>query len=563
MPNFLDVHKLMRQLSTGQINRREFVTRATALGMSAAAIPSFARAAQNDTSATPPAEVATVEGAGVRGGKLVVALNSDIASLDLMFGSATINRDIMGHVYEFLFTMGEGSIYIPDLAQGMEISEDGKTFTITLRQGVLFHNGKEMTADDVIASLGRWQRMTQRGSSILADMVSLTAPDPYTVELVFSQPNGGFLYGIGHYGGLLGILPSEIVAAHYDEANTETPDSQITDVAEAIGTGPYKVTEWVTDSAVKMLRFEEYSAREEPENGRGGKRFAYADEIEFIPVPDPTTRLNGLIAGEYHLAYDLAPAQYEQVASDPSLVPIIVKPGSKAVGVFNKQKGPFTEQKLRQAALAATNPFEVMAGAVDNAEFYGTFASLAGPEWEFWYTEESAEKYETRDVELAKQLVAESGYDGSPLRWITTREQDYMYRSALVAQAQWAEAGINVELVVSDWPTVLDNRENPDAYEIFSTGIGFSGDPLGTSAYTPDWPGWTTSEGVTSAYNALIRETDENKRKELWIQLQRAFYEEVPYVQFGERYTFRASRSEVKGLTGSQDFRVWNVWIEG
>lgn len=562
MPNYLDVHKLMREFSTGRMNRKEFVTRVTALGLSAAAVPSFVRAAQADTSATPPLDPVVVEGEGVQGGTLVVALNSDIASLDLMFGSATINRDIMGHVYEFLFTMGEGSLYIPDLAADMQVSEDGRTFTITLRQGVPFHNGKEMTSEDVVASMGRWQRMTQRGSSILADMVSLAAVDPYTVEIAFSEPNGGFLYGIGHYGGLLGIMPSEIVELHYDEANTETPDSQITDVAEAIGTGPYQVTEWVTDRAVKMVRFENYAAREEPENGRGGKRFAYADEIEFVPVPDPTTRLNGLVAGEYHLAYDLAPAQYEQVVSDPNLVPIIVKPGSKAVGVFNKQKGPFADQKLRQAALAATNPFEVMAGAVDNAEFYATFASLAGPEWEFWYTEESAEKYETQDVELARQLVSESGYDGTPLRWITTREQDYMYRSALVAQQQWAEAGINVELVVSDWPTVLDNRENPDAFEIFSTGIGFSGDPLGTSAYTPDWPGWTTSEGVTSSYEALIRETDENVRKELWIELQRAFYEEVPYIQFGERYTFRASRSDVKGLSGSQDFRVWNVWIE-
>src|SRR5690606_33150637 len=119
-----------------------------------------------------------------------------------------------------------------------------------------------------------------------------------------------------------------------------------------------------------------------------------------------------------------------------------------------------------------------------------------------------------------------------PLRWITTREQDYMYRSALVAQQQWAEAGINVELVVSDWPTVLDRRADPEAYEIFSTGIGFSGDPLGTSAYTPNWPGWTPPGGVTEAYEALIVETDPDRRRELWIDLQTAFYEEVPYIQF-------------------------------
>lgn len=617
MASYLVVHRLMRQLATGELSRREFIKRTAALGFTVPAIASFLAACGSDSDEDPtPEEPSTgsdttptdageaestaeeeepeataeepgaattsepeataeepeaattsepepaAEGEGVRGGKLVVALNTDLASLDLMFGSATINRDLMGHVYEYLFTMGDGNVYIPDLAEDMEISDDGKTFTIILRQGVMFHNGDEMTADDVLASMERWRRMTQRGDSILSDLDSVTATDDYTIELVFTESNGGFLYGIGHYGGLFGVFPQKIVEKHYDESAGEDPDSQITDVADAIGTGPYMVTEWVPDRSLVMARFEDYSARDEPVNGRGGMRHAYVDEIEFIPVPDPTTRLNGLIAGEYHLAYDLAPAQYEQVESDPNLVSYIIKPGTKAVAVFNKQKGPFTDQKLRQAVLAATDPIEVMTGAVDNPKFYATIASLAGPEWEFWYTEEGAENYGNRDVERAKQLVAETEYKGEPLRWITTREQDYMYRAALVAQQQWADAGINIELVVSDWPTVLTNREDPDAYEIFSTGIGFSGDPLGTSAYTSNWPGWTTSEGIIGAYDALIRETDEDTRKELWIDLQRAFYEEVPYIQFGERYAFRAARAEVKGFTGQQDFMVWNVWIE-
>ncbi|MDQ4045127.1 MAG: ABC transporter substrate-binding protein [Chloroflexota bacterium] len=559
MPGYLEIQRLMQQFATGGLSRRAFIARAMALGFTASAATSFMAAAQSDESGTPAAGAG--EGEGIRGGTLIVALNSDLASLDLMFGTPTINRDVMGHVYEFLFTMGEGNIYIPHLAEDMQISEDGTVFTITLRQGVPFHNGEEMTSADVVASLERWQRMTSRGASILENLETMTAIDDYTVELRFLLPNGGFLYGIGHYGGLAGIMPKSVIDAHYNP-DAEEPDTQITDVENAIGTGPYVVTEWVTDRSVDMVRFENYAMRNEPPNGRGGARYAYADELQFVPVPDPTTRLNGLIAGEYHIAYQLEPAQYEQVQSDPGLIPYIIRPGSKPVAVFNKQKGPFTSQALRQAALAATDPVEVMAGTVDHPDFYATMASLAGPEWEFWYTEVGKELYETRDVELAIQLVEESGYDGSPLRWVTTRDYDYMYRSALVAQQQWAEAGINVELTVTDWPSVLVARDDPDAYEVFSTGIGFGGDPLGTSAYTPDWPGWTTSPGVTGAYEALVVETDQERRKELWIELQRAFYEEVPYIQFGELYTLRATRTEAQGFPDSQDFRVWNVWLE-
>jgi peptide/nickel transport system substrate-binding protein len=493
--------------------------------------------------------------------KLVVALAGDLVSADLMWGTPTINRDLMGHVIEYLFTMSEGNEYIPDLAEVFEVSEDGMSFTIPLRQGVPFHNGKEMTSEDVIASLGRWERMTQRGASLMETNTRLEAADDYTIELEFSEPNGGLLFGLGHYGGLAGIFPSEVVEKYYNEAEDE--DEQITDAADVIGTGPYVHYEWIADRSVVFRRFEDYAMRDEPVDGRGGARHAYATEIEFIPVPDATTRLNGLIAGEYHISYDVAPAQFQQVESDQNLESYIIRPGSKVVAVFNKQRGPFTDVRLRQAALAASNCDEVMTGAVDDAEFYGVFASLAGPEWEFWYTEVGEEYFNQADVERARELIAETDYDGEVLRWITTRDFDYMYRSALVAQQQWGEAGLNIELVVSDWPTVITNRSDPEVYEIFSTGIGFAGDPLGTSAYTNNWPGWTPEGRITAAYEELIREADPDVRKSLWEDLQLAFYEEVPYVQFGERYTLRATRSEVNGFTNRPDFFVWNIWLEG
>lgn len=588
MPSLFEVNKLMHQVMSGQLSRRDFVKRLTALGFTVPAISAFlAACGDSNTSApptaaaggtTPPSGTETTsatagetpsasdsgnaasQGEGKRGGVLKVALNTDLASADIMWGSPDINRDVMGHVYEYLYTMSEGNDYIPDLAEGdMEVSTDGKEFTIKLRQGVTFHNGKEMTSADVVASLERWRRMTSRGQAILENLASLTRPDDYTVKFTFTEPNGGLLFALGHYGGLAVVLPAEIVEKYYDPVSNE--DKEIAE-QDAIGTGPYKLQQWVRDSVITLVRNENYTPREEPSDGRGGKRHAYVDEIHLIPVPDANTRLNGLISGEYHLSYSVAPAQYEQVAGDPNLTAFIIKPGSKAVAVFNKKLGPFTDQRLRQAALAATDPFEVMAGAVDDDQFYACFASLAGPEWSFWYTEVGKELYETRDLDRAKRLLEESGYSGEKLRWITTRDFDYMYRTALVASEQWAEAGFNIELIVSDWPTVVSNRSKPEEYEIFSTGIGFAGDPLGTSAYRPDWPGWTTSPGVTGAAEALITETDPAKRKKLWEDLQRAFYEEVPYIQFGELYTFRAARTEVKNFSSRSDLMLWNVWLD-
>jgi peptide/nickel transport system substrate-binding protein len=524
----------------------------------ATATPDTTAAATPMSPASTPAPAGADDDPARYGGTLRVALNTDLASVDMMWGTPNINRDVMGHVYEFLFTMGEGNVYIPDLAEAFEVSADGLTYTIPLRRGVLFHNGKEMTSADVVASLERWERMTSRGQAMLATKESIEAEDEYTVVIQTSRPVGAMLYGLGHYGGLAVIYPLEVVEKYYDDASGD--DQQIMD-EDAIGTGPYMLDEWIRDNVIRLRRFEEYVAREEAIDGRGGRRHAYADVIEMTPVPDATTLLNAVIAGEYDIAYQIAPALYDQVVADPNIEPFIIKPGSKAVAVFNKQKGPFTDQTLRQAALAATDPYEVMEGTIDNPEFYATFASLAGPEWADWYTEVGSEYY-GRDLDRARELIAQTDYNGETLRWITTREFDYMYRSALIASEQWADIGLNVELVVSDWPTVITNRSDPDAYEIFSTGIGFAGDPTGTSAYTPTWPGWTTSPGVTGAHDAILEETDPQRRFELWEDLQAAFYEEVPYIQFGEIYTLRAARSNAHGFTNRPDFMVWNVWLE-
>ncbi len=605
MPTSRDVSEAMQRLVTGEYSRRDFVKRLTAVGFTASAVAAFLAAcggssSKATTTSAPSASTATSAATAASGGgsatattasgssttpaatqaasaattpvggadqgqgkpfdTLTVALNSDLASADIMWGTPNINRDVMGHVYEYLYTMSEKYTYIPMLAEtDMDISADGKTFTIPLRKGVKFHNGSDFTSKDALASLERWHRMTSRGKTILANLDNMSAPDDNSVQLVFTKANGGLLYGLGHYGGLAAMLPKDIIDKYYDASTKE--DKEIKD-ADAIGTGPYKLKEWVRDSSITLEKYDGYAARTEAPDGRGGQRYGYASTIKLIPVQDPTTRLNGLVSGEYDVTYQAAPAQYDQIKSDPNLNPIIIKPGSKAVAVFNKKQGPFTDQKLRQAALAATNPQEVMAGTIDNDNFYACFASLAGPEWAFWYTEVDKELYDQNDIAKAKQLLSESSYKGEKLRWITTKDYDYMYRSALVASKEWEKAGFNIELVVTDWPTVVTNRSKPDAYEIFSTGIGFSGDPLGTSAYTPNWPGWTTSPMVTESDASLVIETDPDKRKALWETLQKGFYEEVPYIQFGEMYALRASRKNVHNYQARPDLMLWNVWVE-
>lgn len=594
----------------GRLDRRAFVARAAALGFSASAIgallaacgsssaggtptgvppattaPTSAAVGGAATTAVPVATTAPAASAAAstssasgpvtgaptsivsskpvkRGGTLKIAMPSDITGLDIQFGTATATLQTLSHMYEYLFTIDEKRKFVPMLAEKLDVAPDGKTFTLVVRKGVKFHNDTEMTADDVIASIGRWQRTSSRAKVLLKDMTSITATAPYTVTMLFKEPNGALFPAMGTPNQQLVVFPKTIIEKNRDASGK---DLQIKD-KDVIGTGPYRLQEWVPDRSLKLARFEGYVARTDPSNGLGGKRQANVDVIEFIPVTDDQTRFNGLTSGEYHIAYTLAPALYDQVKANNAIVPYIVKPGSGIVGVFNKKVGPFTEsengRKLRQAALFATDPAKVLAGSVDNPNFTRLSPGLAGPEWEFWYNDAGKEIYGKRDLDKAKKLMTEAGYKGEEIRWITTKDYDYMYRSALVASEQMKEAGFNVKVIVQDWPTVITNTDKPEAYEIFSTGIGFVGDPTGTAAFTPEWSGWNTSTRNAANYQALIRETDPAKRKALFVEQQQIFWEEVPYMRWGDNFSFRAWRKEVQGMSEPSEFFAWNTWLD-
>jgi peptide/nickel transport system substrate-binding protein len=491
---------------------------------------------------------------------LRVASGQEPPGLDIMWQTANITQDIMQHVYEFLFTMDGNLEFKPMLAEKMDVSADGKTFTIALRKGVLFHNGKEMTAEDVIASMNRWVRLDSRAQGFMKDKDAITAPDKYTVVVKFKQPNGAFLSAIAIHNNVLAIMPKEIVEKYW---SPDPRGTEITDPADMIGTGPYKVKEWKRDQYVSLVKFDTYAARSEAPSGMWGKRTAYADEIRFMTVKDDQTRLNGLIGGEYDVAHVLNPAQHAQVKANPNMQPIIMKPGSAPAAVFNKSPGNlFNNEKLRNAARLSIDYAKVLAGTFDDEAFYRFNPALAGPEWGFWYNTTGVDGFGKRDLEKAKQLMTEAGYKGEKIRWITTKDYDYMYRSALVASEQMKEAGFNVELIVSDWPTVIANRGKKDAYEIFTTGIGFGGDPTSTAAFTPNWPGFYDDPENNANYNALVTTVDPAKRKQLFEEQQRLFLTKNPYLKFGDMFNFRAARKEVKGLYDKGPAYYWNVWIE-
>src|SRR5262249_15740763 len=205
--------------------------------------------------------------------------------------------------------------------------------------GVKFHNGKEMTSEDVVASLARWGKQSVNGKALSAQGAEWKAIDRYTVELKLKEKSAIVLIALAVPNNFGAIYPKEI-------AEKFAPEGKAT---EYMGTGPFKLAEWKPDQYIRMVRFDEYSSRNEKPNGYGGGKTAYLDEVRWLPVPEVATRVAQVETGELDFADDLNLDGYDRLKANPNLRPVVSKPYYWLVAVLNKKEGLMTDQKRRHA----------------------------------------------------------------------------------------------------------------------------------------------------------------------------------------------------------------------
>ena len=312
-----------------------------------------------------------------KGGILRVGNLGEPPALDAHWTTASITETLTNHIYEGLYSLDSSNRPIPMLAESHTVSKDGLTYTFKLRQGVKFHNGKEMTAEDVVASMARWGKQSIYGKALFAQVAEWKAVDKYTAEMKLKEKSAIVLISLAVPNNFGAIYPREI-------AEKFPPEVKAT---EWVGTGPYKLAEWKPDQYIRMVRFDDYKTRNEKPNGYGGGKTAYMDEIRWQPVPEVATRVAQVETGELDFADDLNLDAYDRLKKNPNLRPIVAKPYYWLVAVLNKKEGLMTNQKLRQAWQAAIDIEPIMKNvAGGHQEFYRMDASLAMVEITAWHT---------------------------------------------------------------------------------------------------------------------------------------------------------------------------------
>lgn len=483
------------------------------------------------------------------GGELRVALNAQPPTLDIHMTTAGATKETVRLAYETLMTIDSKSLAAPMLAESVDISEDGKTYTFRLREGIKFHNGEEMIAEDVVASMNRWKELAFAAKQAFGES-TFEVEDDYTVVLELEKPVLAALDIIASPGQFAAIMPKEVIEAAGDDG-----------VDEIIGTGPFQFVEWKQDQYIHFTKFEDYQALDSEPDGLAGKKEALVDDVYFDIVTDASTRISGIQAGEYDIAYHLPHDSYEQLVNDENVIPLATPTGNLNL-VYNKASGPVADAKVRQAINAALDLDKIMMAAFNDEELYSLYAGYMDETMVNWATEAGSEFYNQKDLEKAKQLLDEAGYNGEPIRLMTTRDYLHYYKAAVVIQEQLAEIDVNIDLQISDWATITEKREDPDVWEIFISGFAFVSNPVQIVVLSPGYAGSSDHPKIEEQFAAIESSESNEEAKEHWTELQSFLWEEyLPVTQLGVYTNLFASTDKVEDFHAFSGAIFWNTKV--
>lgn len=500
-----------------------------------------AQPAATSSAGTPPAPR--------RGGVLTVALSGEPPSLDTHQTTDSIVLLVTSHMYETLFTWDARYNPVPLLAESHTVSDDGLLITLRLRRGVPFHNGEEMRAPDVIASIQRWGRVVGLGQGMLDATDEIVEVDPYTIEFRLNRPFGTFPVALARALQGCTIYPKSVLDRSTDD-----------DLADYIGTGPYRFVDWQPDRYIRMERFDDYAAPPGKTDGYAGHKAQYLDQIDFVPVRNEGSRIAGIREGRLHYLEIVSTDHYAALKDDPNVAVDLLPVDSWLNFVLNLRSPITSDLDIRRAIQLALDHGPIMEGAFGEG-FYELTPTLV-PGAPIWYSEAGAERYNQHDPEAARRLLEASSYDGTPLRLMTTQEIQQEYNGSVVVKQQLEEVGFAVDLQVYDGAALSDRRNDPELWEMYAALASFRPDPV-LRNLTCSATGWWCNEEKDALLERFQSESEYDERFAIWEQVQQRFYDEVPRLKIGDsrRLLVRSPRLQGIGPTELQP-EFSNAWLE-
>ena len=496
---------------------------------------------------------------------LRVAPHSDLKIVDPIWTTALISVNHGYMIYDTLFALDGKLNPQPQMVERHEMSADRLTWTFTLRDGLEWHDGAPVTAEDCIASIRRWGARDAMGQKLLSYVAGFTAPDAKTIRMTLKEPYGLVIQTLAKPGANVPFMMPKRVA--------ETdPGKQITDYT---GSGPFifKQDEWRPGEKVVYLKNPKYRPRSEPASGMAGGKVAKVDRVEWIWIADAQTQVNALLKGEVDIVeappHDLLPL----LAADKQVELFVWNPpGRQYAFRFNVLHKPFDNPKVRQAVAYALNQKDMLQSVIGDPEWFRECKSL----FPCGSPLESAKGFEDKfdsNFAKARALLQEAGYDGTPLVIMQSTDIVSLANLAPVAKSLLEKAGFKVDVQPMDWQTLVSRRTKKDppsagGWHAFLTSWASVDvlDPVAASFLNASCDkatfGWPCDAEMEKLRDAFSKETDPARQKAIAEAVQLRAVEYPTHLQLGQYVQPVAFRKGVTGMLAGPTMAFWNVEVK-
>ena len=478
----------------------------------------------------------------VRGGTLQVGLADDPPELDPHLTSSNASRTVLHNIFATLLEVDENLQIQPELAERWEVSEDGKTYTFFLREGVTFHDGTPFDAEAVAYNFAR-MKDADFGSARAGELAfvdDVTVDGPLQVTVTLSQPFGAFLPALASWSGMM-VSPTaaEELGADFGQS--------------LVGAGPFRFVERIRDDRVVLERFDDYFKDDLP----------YLDSVVYRPFVDAESRIVNLETGSIHIINTVPGRAVDRLAENEDINLSIVG-GLGFRGIWVNVTSEELGSKERRAALSACIDRQVVVDTV----FGEAAVPAVGPFSPATWVIDDASQAPPRDLDRARELLEEAGVpDGFSFPLLITPD-DESIRVASIYAAMCAEVGIDIQLQQVEFGTILA-RMGEGNYAAGQIELSPRNDP-DLSAHP-----WFHSEGgvnfshysseeMDGILDAARASVDQAERRELYQDAIDLFNEDFPYIWVYHLQEMKAYRDDMKGYRHIPDsmMRFEDVWLE-
>jgi len=492
---------------------------------------------------------------------VTVVMQSGLRIMDPVLTTANMTSYHGYMIYDTLLGVDADFNVRPQMAS-WETSNDGKTYVFTLRDGLKWHDGTLVKADDCVASIRRWGQVDVAGQTLMSLITHIKALDDQRFEIQLDVPTTLVLEALSQ----LITRPLFMMPKRLAETPVTTP------ITEYIGSGPFRFVAEEFRPGLKAVyeKNTDYVPRDEPPSWTAGGKFVHVDRVEWIHMPDQMTALNALQNNEVdyiqEIPFDLLPLIQNR---DDIKVHVLDKLGVGTFFRLNHLQPPFNDKLLRQAALAAVAQEDVLKALVGNSTYYQTCAAVMG--CGNLHADSYGEEWIVpADLDKAQALLKAANYDGTPVVILQPTDFAMLAAQPTVIGAALRRAGFNVEMRAMDWQTVVTQRDiqkptSEGGWSIFSTYalLAISGNPVSNftlaTAGRKSWVGWPDVPEIETLRAKFIRTTNPAELKAITAQIQKLAIDEVVVAPLGQFRIPSAYSAKLSDVLESPVTVFWNL----